>query len=99
MNQLQLANIARNSDFQLRVNLLTVKAALAQLAPAEVPPTPGSVLLAQRILKGEEPVERWAMSCVTNPSIAAGAHAEDGSTIADADLEFTVNSFWNAFAV
>lgn len=97
MNQLQLANIARNSDFQLRVNLLTVKAALANLAAAE--PTPGTVLLAQRILKGEERVERWAMSCVTNPSIAAGAHAEDGSTIADADLEFTVNSFWNAFAV
>ncbi len=96
MNQLQLANIARNSDFQLRVNLLTVKAALANLAAAQ--PTPGTVLLAQRILKGEEWVERWAMACVTNPSISAGAHEADGSSILDGDLEFTVNSFWNAFA-
>ena len=97
MNQLALANIARNSDFQLRINLLTVKAALANLAAAQ--PSAGTVLLAQRILKGDERVERWAMSCVTNPSIAAGAHEPDGSSIADADLEFAVNSFWNAFAV
>lgn len=96
MNQLQLANIARNSDFQLRVNMLTVKAALSNLAAAE--PSAGTVLLAQRILNGEERVERWAMASVTNPAIAAGAHEPDGSTIADADLEFTVNSFWNAFA-
>lgn len=96
MNQLELANIARNPNFQLRVNLLTVKAALANLAATD--PTPGSVLLGQRILKGVESVERWAMAAVTNPAIAAGAHAEDGSSIADADLEFTVNSFWTAFA-
>lgn len=96
MNQLALANIARNSDFQLRVNLLTVKAALANLAATD--PTPGAVLLGQRILNGTESVERWAMACATSSAIAAGAHTADGSSITDADLEFTVNSFWGAFA-
>lgn len=96
MLQLELANIARNSDFQLRVNFLVVKAAVANLSASL--PEAGTVLLGQRILKGQEPVERWAMACVTNPSIAAGLHEPDGSTIAEGDLEYTINSLWNAFA-
>lgn len=95
MEVIQLTDIAANGDFRRRVQYLMTKAALAQLSGD---PDPADVLLGQRVLKGEEPVAQWAMACVTNPSIAAGLHELDGSTITDGDLEFTVNSLWSAFA-
>lgn len=97
MNQLQCAAIAENGDFQKRVRYLMVKAALAKLSAAQ--PTETTKLLGQRILDGAEPVFLWSLAATTNATIAAGAHKEDGSTIVDGDLEFTINSFWAAFEV
>jgi hypothetical protein len=74
-----------------------IKAALAKLNAAN-PPSP-DILLGQRILDLAEPVLAWALGCVNNPSIAAGAHNATGSTITDSDLEFTVNSLWTAFSL
>ena len=91
-----LVEIAENSDFQKRVNYLMVKAAIAQLNDT---PESADILLGQRILDGTEPVLPWAVACVTNPTIAAGAHTDNGSSILDSDLEFTVNSFWTAFKI
>lgn len=95
--QIQLAHIAANPDFQSRVRLLMIKAAVAKLN-AQDPPA-GDILLGQRILNLDEPVHAWALACCTNSSIAAGAHAADGSTVTGEDLEFTVNSLWPAFAL
>lgn len=97
MTQTELANMARDGAFQARVGLLMVKAALAKLAAAQ--PSAEDKLLGQSILDGREPVLQWALGCCSNPSIAAGAHSASGDTIPDADLEFTVNSLWDAFAV
>lgn len=95
--QIQLSRIARNGDFQARVYYLMVKAAVAKLN--QVTPTDADKLLGQKILDGVEPIAAWALATVTNTTIAAGAHEEDGSTIVDGDLEFTVNSLWTAFSL
>lgn len=97
MNQADLANLARNSTLQRRVEYLMVKAALAKLA--EQTPTDAAKLLGQRILDGDEPLLQWTIGALTNPSIAAGAHNSDGSSITESDLEFAVNSLWPAFEV
>ncbi len=98
MTQYELAQMAlRSEQFRMRVQYLMVKAALAKLNAAD--PPAADVLLGQAILDGKESVDQWALAALTNPSIAAGAHADDGSTIQDADLEFSVNSLWAAFAL
>lgn len=80
----------------MRVQYLMVKAAVAKLNAAN--PSSADILLGQRILKGAEPLDQWCLGALTNPTIAAGAHAIDGSTIVEGDLEFSVNSLWDAFA-
>lgn len=97
MNQADLANLARNSTLQRRIEYLMVKAAIAKLA--EVNPTDAAKLLGQRILDGDEPLLQWTLGALTNPSIAAGAHNSDGSSITEGDLEFAVHSLWAAFEV
>ena len=98
MTQYQLAQMALRSEaLRMRVRYLMTKAALAKLAAQA--PSDADKLLGQSILNGAEPLDAWALGALTNPSIAAGAHADDGSTILDGDLEFAVNSLWAAFAV
>lgn len=97
MQVFELTGVAANSDFQARVRYLMVKAAIAKLNAQS--PTSGDILLGQKILNGSANVGAWALACVTNSTIAAGAHSANGSTIVDSDLEFTVNSLWSAFAV
>lgn len=96
MLQSELMVIARDGKFLSRINYLVTKAAIAKLN-AETP-LAEDILLGQRILKGEENMSRWAVAAVTNPSIAAGAHTPSGDTITESDLEFTINSLWEAFA-
>lgn len=96
MTQLELANMARDGAMLARVELLMIKAAIAKLNAEE--PSAQDLLLGQRILDNQERIQSWALAVCTNPAIAAGAHAPDGSTITDNDMEFTVNSLWSAFA-
>src|SRR3990172_9903301 len=91
-----LTRIADNNDFRARIRYLMVKAALAKLVAATPPAE--DILLGQRILDDGESVAAWATAALTNATIAAGAHAADGSTIVDPDLEFAINNFWPAFA-
>lgn len=98
MTQYELAQMALRSDaLRMRIDYLMTKAALAQLAAQS--PSAATILLGQRILNRTEPVDAWALGALTNPSIAAGAHAIDGSTITEGDLEFAVNSLWPAMAL
>lgn len=98
MTQYELAQMAlRSEQFRMRVQYLMVKAALAKLNAAA--PPAADVLLGQAILDGKESVDQWAIGALTNPTISAGAHAMDGSTITDGDLEFAVNSLWPAMAL
>lgn len=87
MTQYELAQMAlRSEQFRMRVQYLMVKAALAKLNAAD--PPAADVLLGQAILDGKESVDQWAIGALTNPSIAAGAHAQDGSTISEGNLQF-----------
>ena len=96
MNQAQLAEMAGRADFKARIQYLMIKAAIAKLNTGT--PSQEDILLGQRILNEEEPVHAWSLAALTNPTIAAGAHQIDGSTIVDGDLEFSVNSCWVAFS-
>lgn len=96
MTQYELAQLAKVTVFQDRIEYLMVKAALAKLNASN--PPQADILLGQRILDGVEPVHRWTLAVLCNPTIAAGAHVADGSTITEGDLEFAVNSVWSAFA-
>lgn len=98
MTQYELAQMAlRSEPLRMRIEYLMAKAALAQLS-AQSPAAP-DILLGQRILKRTEQVDSWALGALCNASIAAGAHAIDGSTITEGDLEFAVNSLWPAMAL
>jgi hypothetical protein len=54
------------------------------------------------MLTGSYSWDYVCLAVITNPSIAAGATAvpEDGNgyNIPDGDIQFTVNSMWNAFS-
>lgn len=93
----QAMNIAQNSVFRDRIQYLMIKAAVANLNGET--PSSATILLGQRILKGQENVSLWAIAAITNATIMAGAHQDDGSTIVDGDLEFTINSLWTAFSL
>lgn len=98
MTQSDLAQMALHSELlRQRIRYLMTKAALAKLAAAT--PSSADILLGQRILKSTESVDAWSLGAMTNPTIAAGAHQMDGSTILDADLEFAVNSLWPAMSM
>lgn len=98
MTQYDMAFMALHAEaLRMRVRYLMVKAALAKLAAEN--PSAADKLLGQSILDSSEPLDAWALGALTNPSIAAGAHALDGSTIQDVDLEFAVNSLWAAFSI
>jgi hypothetical protein len=93
----QAVRTARYDAFSRRVEYFMVKAAIAKLNAAT--PTTPDILLGQRILNGEEPVLQWALGVLTNATIMAGAHDDDGKTIVDSDIEFAVNSLWLAFSL
>ena len=98
MTQYELAQMALRSEaLRMRVRYLMTKAAIAKLN--QVTPSDPDKLLGQAILNGTESLDAWALGALTNSSIAAGAHAADGSTITDNDLEFAVNSLWDAMAI
>ncbi|MCP5197646.1 MAG: hypothetical protein H6974_12820 [Gammaproteobacteria bacterium] len=92
----QLATIARQVTFQERVRYYMIEKSLLVLAAS---PDSADTLLGQKVLDLEESVLAWSLATLTNPSIAAGAHAEDGSTITDGDLQFAVHAQWDAFKV
>lgn len=96
MNILQAANISNGVMFQMRVGAYMVKSAVAILNGT---PDSADTLLGQRILKGQESVQRWALGVATVDSILAGAHDGDGSSIQDSDIATQVAALWSAFKV
>jgi len=92
MGFLDQQQLARNANFRLRVQHAMVKASIAVMA--EDPATPNHAAraaFAQTALgEPERTSARMAMGVVTNPVISADS--------SDSDIEFTVNSMWNAYA-
>jgi hypothetical protein len=97
----QLAVIAADSGFQLRVRLAMVTAAIAVYN--EPPATTGHVTRASyavRIINGNVNMEAMAIAILTNTTISAEANSANKPdfNIPDADIQFQVNSIWNSLA-
>lgn len=81
--------LAQDPDFLGRVAVATVKAAVAVMAEAE--PTPERVKYAGIVLRNPHgAAQQMALAVVTNGAVTAESN--------DGDIEFTVNSVYQAMA-
>lgn len=84
-------DLSEMTDFQKRVEMAAVKAAIDVQAEAlDTPNHAGRSLLATDMLAGML-LPRMARAVASNGAISAAS--------SDSDLEFTVNSMWDAFAL
>lgn len=89
-------NTAYSDDFRWKVNHFFYKAAVAIMAePATTPHHAERAALANHILQGGFNVNTGVVAVLTNPAIEAKLSANQS---ADGDLEFVVNSLYNAMA-
>ena len=93
MAAIEAMEVAADAGFQLRVKHFMQKAAAAVYAETTSGDKPARVAYAAKVLDGSASVYEYAVAVVTNATVAAG-----GLGTSDGDLEFTVNSFWNAFS-
>jgi len=96
-----LAAIATDKGFLLRVEYACYVA--AQNIYSEVPTTQGHaarVVLAKQVFTGSFPLSSFAWSVLTNATISAEANpaTTPDFAIPDGDIQFAVNSVWNAIA-
>lgn len=98
-----LVAIANTQTFQDRIKFFLFKAAINVLA--EDPGTlghPQRIIFANDILSGSNSILDFAIGVLTNPTISQGANPDDSNDgiygVSDGDMEFTVNSLYNAFA-
>ena len=99
-NEYQL--IAESDTFQSRVQIYMHKAAHAVYAEGGAVGNHAlRIALADKILAGESDRVLWSYSCMTNSTLQTSGAVEDSNNlngISDSDLEFVVNSVYNAFA-
>lgn len=89
MTFLDQYQLAQDADFLGRVAVATVKAAVAVMAEAD--PTPERVKYAGIVLRNPHgAAQQMALAVVTNAVITAES--------SDSDIEFTVNSMYQAMA-
>ena len=93
--------IADTQTFQRRVEYCMKKAAVAVMAEdAGTTSHAERVVYAKTVLDGTASVAEYAAACVTNSTLTAAGDVDDPPLhgISDNDLEFTVNSMFNAMA-
>jgi hypothetical protein len=97
----QLTTISNNGDFQNRVAYSLLVAAVNVYS--ELSSTPGHIArskFATTVVNGQFNIQPIALAVLTNSTIAAEANilTTPGFAIPDADIQFAVNSLWNALA-
>ena len=93
---MQNANYYKDTGFKEKVHYYMVKAAVAVMAEeATTDHHVKRVDLANIILRGSYSVESYALGVMTNTTVKA--HIDAGTSY-DSDLEFVVNSLFNAYA-
>lgn len=89
-----------STEFQQRVNYAMSVAAVAVYS--ESTGTTGHAIraaFATRVLNGNFNLVAACFAVLTNPTIAAEAvPGQSGNNIPDADIQFAINSIWNALA-
>ena len=96
-----IGNIAADANFQKRVGYALMVAAVNVYS--ESPGTqahPARVALAIRVLNGAFGNSTAAIAVMTNATIAAEANflTVPAFAVPDADIQFAINSLWNALA-
>lgn len=95
-----LMRIASDENFQNRVRYFLVKAAVAIMNEAgTVDRHAERVVYASKVLAGDFNLYHQCIAVLTNPTIAVDANGRDVPdwNIANSDIEFQVNSQYNAF--
>jgi hypothetical protein len=97
-----LMAIARNEKFQDRIRYDIQKAAIAVCSEdSQTASHPQRIAYARLLISGNIQILSWAIAVVTNSTIANEATLDPQVAdfgIPDSDIEFTVNSLFNAFA-
>lgn len=96
-----LGTISRNQRFQDRVNNCLNLAALNVMAEvATTASHQNRVDYARKVLLGGLDMQQIALDVLTNTTIASGANASTTPdyAISDSDIQFAVNSIFNALA-
>jgi hypothetical protein len=92
----KMLSVAGDATWNGRVRQLVIKAAIAVIAEdVGTVNHANRIAYAKKILAGSVTFAVWATAVLTNATIAASA---DPSSTSDNDLEFTINSMFNAFA-
>lgn len=97
-----LFNIAGSGAFQGRVAYAMGVAAAA--VNSEVNTTTGHAArcaFATKVAAGDYDIQHAALTVLSNPTLAAASvtgQTSPGSTMADSDIQTSVNSLWNLFA-
>ena len=98
MGALSRSQFAITEDFQNTVKYFMQKAAIAVMSESDATANHAARLnFARKILSGQASIYEFAFAVVTNATI--GGHIDVPEAIPDADLEFTVNSMYDAFSL
>ena len=93
---MQNANYYKDTGFKEKVHYYMVKASIAIMnEAAETEHHVKRVDLANRILRGSFPVESYGLGVMTNTTIKG--HIDAGTSY-ESDVEFVVNSLFNAYS-
>lgn len=88
--------VVDNETFGKRVEYFVIKAALAVMTESEATANHSDrIVYAQRVLNANYNKHGYVVGVLTNSTIAA---LSDPSAVNDNDLEFVVNSLFDAFA-
>ena len=92
--------VAVNARFIERVGFYMKKAAVAVMSEdAGTVSHAERVVYADKIIAGTASVREYSLGVMTNATMEAAADPDiEGNGISDTDLEFTVNSMFNAYA-
>lgn len=92
--------VAQMSRFQERVNFFVVNAATDIMAElAATPAHSDRVTFANLVLLSNYSLTQYVAAVLNNETILAAINTvDDDNGVDDSDLEFTVNSFYNAFS-
>lgn len=96
-------SVATNPTFMGRVHYFALKAAIAVVNESDATAHHSErVRLANKVIRGNLDQNVLPRLVVTNATVAATIAAEEeptGVTVPDGDLEFVVNSVWDALAL
>jgi hypothetical protein len=97
MNFQNIAGTVRNDDhFAGRVEYCLYVAAVNIMAEVNTTPSHAArVTYATKVLSGQASIRSAELAVLTNPTIAS---AVDSSSVPDGDIQFAVNSLFNALA-